>query len=88
MDNRGITIRERADDVGRLFGSCQAIFTYVLSMKHTTAKIVSKLLNIEQKQRSFSASRILKKRWLNCITYEGVYFAEHRIVIDKQINTF
>ena len=51
FDNRQITIREIADDVSISFGSCQAIFTDVLGMKHTAAKIFSKLLNFEQKQR-------------------------------------
>ena len=50
LDNRRITIREVADDVGISFGSCQAIFTDVLGMKCAVAKIVSKLLNFEQKQ--------------------------------------
>ena len=51
MDNRWMTIREDADDVAILFGSCQAIFTDVLGMKRAAAKNVSKLLNLEQKQR-------------------------------------
>ena len=50
LDNRRITIREIADDVGILFSSCQAIFTDVLGMKRAVAKIVPKLLNSEQKQ--------------------------------------
>ena len=52
LDNRRITIREVANDVGIPFASCQAIFTEVLGMKRAAvAKIVLKLLNIEQKQR-------------------------------------
>ena len=42
FDNRRITIRDVADDVVISFGSCQAIFTDVWSMKHVTAKIVPK----------------------------------------------
>ena len=52
MDNRRITITEVADDVGVPFGSYLGIFTDVLSMKRAAAKIVPKLLNVEQKQRS------------------------------------
>ena len=48
---RRITIREVADDVGISFGSCQAIFMNVFGMKRAASKIVSKLLNFEQKQR-------------------------------------
>ena len=51
LDNRRITIKEVANDVGLSFGSSQAIFTHVLCMKRTATKIVPKLLNFEQKQR-------------------------------------
>ena len=51
LDNRRITIREVADDVGISFGSCQPIFTDVLSIKRVSGKIVPKLLYFEQTQR-------------------------------------
>jgi len=51
MNDRRITIREVADDVGILIGSCHGIFSDVLGMKRVTAKFVPKLLNFEQKQR-------------------------------------
>ena len=47
LDNRRITIRDVADDVGISFGSCQAIFTEVLVMKRKTVEIVPKLVNFE-----------------------------------------
>ena len=50
LDNRRIAIKEIADDVGILIGSCQAIFTDVLGMVHAAAKFVLKLWNFEQKQ--------------------------------------
>ena len=34
LNNGRIAIREVADDVGISFGSCQAIFTDILGMKH------------------------------------------------------
>ena len=52
FSNCRITIRDVADDVGILFGSCQAIYMDVLGMKRAAAKIVLKLLNFEQEQRS------------------------------------
>ena len=55
--NRGFTITEIADDVGISFSSCQTIFTDVRVMKHAAAKIVSKLLNFEQKQRRMDISQ-------------------------------
>ena len=43
--NRQIVIREVADGVSDMsFGSCQAIFTNVLGMRHAAAKFVLKLL--------------------------------------------
>ena len=51
LDNRRITNREVADDVGISFGSCQEIFTDVLGLKRAAAEIAPKLLNLEQKQR-------------------------------------
>ena len=47
LNNHPNTIIEVADDVGILFGLCQAIFTDVLGMKHAAAKIVPKLLNFD-----------------------------------------
>ena len=43
-----VTIREVADDVGISFGSCQAIFTNVLGIKHAAAKLVPKLINLSK----------------------------------------
>ena len=57
LDDRRITIREVADDVGISFGSCQAIFTNVLVMKCAAAKIIPKLLNFEQKQRRMEVAQ-------------------------------
>ena len=45
LNNRRITIKEAA------VGLCQAIFTDVLGMIRAAAKIVPKLLNLEQNQR-------------------------------------
>ena len=55
-DNRRITIREVADDIGISFGSCQRIFTDVLGMKRAAAKFVSKLL-----RRCWRRSRFAQK---------------------------
>ena len=40
LNKRRMTIREVANYVGLSFGSCQAIFTDVLNMKHAAGKIV------------------------------------------------
>ena len=59
MENRRITIREVADEVGISFGSCQAIFTDVLGMKRVAAKFVPKLLNFDQKQHRMNIAQEL-----------------------------
>ena len=51
MDDRRITIREVANDVGISFSSCQAIFTDVSGMKLAAVTIAPKLLNFKQRQR-------------------------------------
>ena len=61
-DKCRITITEVADDIGISFGSCQAIFTDVLGMKHPVAKILSKLLNFEQKQRRIYIAQEMFRR--------------------------
>lgn len=50
-NNRRITIREVADDVGVSIASCHEIFTKVLDMKPVAAKFVPELLNFEEKWR-------------------------------------
>ena len=45
MNDRRITIREVADDVGISIGSCHEIFSSALGMKRVAAKFVPKLLN-------------------------------------------
>ena len=50
LDNRRITIREVADDIGISFGLCHVIFTDVLDMKRAAAKTFTKLLNFDQLQ--------------------------------------
>ena len=56
MNDRRITIREVADDVGISIGSCHEIFR-MLGMKHVAAKFVIKLLNFEQKQRRMEVAQ-------------------------------
>ena len=55
MNDRRITIREVADDVGISIGSCHEIFSNVLGMKRVAAKFVPKLSIFEQKQRRMEA---------------------------------
>ena len=59
LDIRRITIREIADDIGISFGSWQAIFTDILSMKRTAAKIVPKLQNFEQNQSRMDIAQVI-----------------------------
>ena len=58
LDNRRNSVSKVADNVGISFGSCQAIFTNVLGMKRALAKIVSKMVNFEQKQRRMDIAQV------------------------------
>ena len=57
MNDRRITIREVADDVGISIGSCHKNFSNVLGMERVAAKFVSKLLNFKQKQRRMEVAQ-------------------------------
>ena len=48
LDNRRITIREVADNVGISFGSCQVILMDVLGMKRAAAKQTQRRMEITQ----------------------------------------
>ena len=57
MNDRRITIREVADDVGISIGSCHEIFSNFFGMKRVAAKFVPKLLNFKQKQRRIEVAQ-------------------------------
>ena len=57
MNDRRITIREVANDVGISIGSCHEIFSNVLGMKRVAAKFVPKLLNFEPNQRRMEVAQ-------------------------------
>ena len=52
MENRRITVREVAKDVGISVGSCHAIFSDILGLKRMEAKFIPKLLNFDEKNPS------------------------------------
>ena len=51
MENRQITIREVAENVGISIGSCHAMFSNILGLKRVAAKFVPKLLNSDRLTR-------------------------------------
>ena len=57
MENRRITIREVAEDVGISVGSCHGIFLDILGLKRVAAKFVPKLLNFDQKTRRMTIAQ-------------------------------
>ena len=57
MENRRITIREVAEDVGISVGSFHAIFSDILGLKRVAAKFVPKLLNFDQKTRRMTIAQ-------------------------------
>ena len=59
LENRRITVREVAEDVGISIGSCHAIFSNNLGMRRVAAKFVPKLLNFDQKNRRMNIAQEL-----------------------------
>ena len=57
MENRRITTREVAEDVGISVGSCHAIFSDILGLKRVAAKFVLNLLNFDQKTRRMTIAQ-------------------------------
>ena len=57
MENRRITIREVAEDVGISVGSWHAIFSDILGLKRVAAKFVAKLLNFDKKTRRMTIAQ-------------------------------
>ena len=70
MENRRITIREVAEDVGISVGSCHAIFSDILGLKRVAAKFVPKLLNSYQKTRRMT----IAQEMLNDVNYDPNLF--------------
>ena len=57
MENRRITIREVAEDVGISVGSCHAILSDILGLKRVATKFVPNLLNFDQKTRCMTIAQ-------------------------------
>ena len=62
LQNRRLTIREIAEDVGISFGSCQAILTEKLNMHRVAAKFVPRVLTEDQKANRVNISQELLDR--------------------------
>jgi hypothetical protein len=62
LQNRRLTIREIAEDVGISFGSCQAILTEKLKMPRVAAKLVPRVLTEDQKANRVNISQELLDR--------------------------
>jgi len=62
LQNRRLTIREIAEDVGISFGSCQAILTEKLNMQRVAAKFVPRVLTEDQKANRVNISQELLDR--------------------------
>jgi len=62
LQNRCLTIREIAEDVGISFGSCQAILTENLNMHRVAAKFVPRVLTEDQKANCVNISQELLDR--------------------------
>jgi len=58
-DNRRLTVREVADEVGISIGSCHQIFTEKLQMRRVSAKFVPRLLTDDQNENRIEISQEL-----------------------------
>jgi hypothetical protein len=62
LQNRCLTIREIAEDVGISFGSCQAFLTENLNMHRVAAKFVPRVLTEDQKAKHVNIGQELLDR--------------------------
>jgi len=62
LQNRRLTIREIAEDVGITFGSCQAILTEKLNLHRVAAKFMPRVWTEDQKANSVNISQELLDR--------------------------
>jgi hypothetical protein len=65
LQNRRLTIREIAEDVGISFGSCRAILTEKLNMHRVTTKFVPCVLTEDQK-----ANRVISHKLLDRVSVD------------------
>jgi len=70
LQNRLLTLREIAEDVGISFGSCQAILTEKIKMQRIAAKFVPRMLTEDQKANRVNISQEL----LNRVSVEENFF--------------
>jgi hypothetical protein len=56
LDNRRITVRELSDELGLSLVLAQSVPTEDLGMKRISAKFVSKLLTVKQKETHFAVA--------------------------------
>jgi hypothetical protein len=64
-----LTIGEIADELNLSFGTCQAMLTQDLGMRHVSAKLVPRLLTQDQTEHRATACRELLQRAENDVTY-------------------
>jgi len=77
-NNKRLTVREIADDCGISVGSCDAILTDDLQMKHVCAKFVPRLLTDDQREQRQTIARDLFER--SC---EDVQFLKNTVTGDE-----
>jgi len=77
-NNRRLTVREIADDCGLSVGSCNAILTDDLHMKHVCAKFVSHLLRDDQCEQRHTVAHDL----FEC-SFEDVQFLNNIVTGDE-----
>lgn len=69
MENRHLTVRELADDVGISIGSVDAILSDVLGLKRLSAKLIPKSLDFLQKQHRIDVAKEMLEQVENDPTF-------------------
>ena len=69
MQDRRITVRELADEVGVSIGSVHTILTADLGLRRVSAKFVPKLLTMEQKQLRLEIAQDM----LDCVESDSIF---------------
>jgi hypothetical protein len=78
MEDRRLTVREIANNIGISDGSAHAILTDDLGMRREAAKCVPKLLSCEQKELRLDVAQDMLECRKPAESYELLHFGYHQ----------
>jgi len=80
-ENRRLTVREVADEVGISIGSCHQIFTQKRQMRRVSAKYVPRLLTDDQKENRVEISQELLASANGSENFKNIITADNSALI-------